>query len=291
LTFEENMTNYKTGTWTRPATRALVVIVFAALNQGCSSSNNGGTGGNGGAAGHAGAAGTDGGLGGQDGGNSNGDGAVADMVPRDAPPPTMLDFPFATGTDMFDVDRQPTTNPLNLGAVVPDGGGPASADFDGTVGMPTPGSLHITATFTDYDQLVSVRRVFSTPPNNDTTINLTNKTINAQIRLDPPADGGTTRFSGVARLFALSTPVPPNPSPGFYLAEGASVILGDNNWHMITLRVSSPDFADARFDPTDIVQVGLHLVTLVPTTSVDAAPAPFGDPQPISIHFDSVVSN
>ena len=97
------------------------------------------------------------------------------------------------------------------------------------------------------------------------------------MRLDATGpDGGATTFTGgVARIYALSTPT----TPGFYLAEGGTVLLSDNNWHTMTFRLNGAEFIDPSFDPTNVVQIGVHIAT-PPPVSADAAVPPYGAPQP-----------
>ena len=95
---------------------------------GCGSSNNGGSGGAGGHGGATGGAGGHGGGGGvidsgvPDGGLDAGgtDGGTGDASDGrvDAPPVAMLSFTFDTDINGFDIDPNPTTNPVNLGAIL-----------------------------------------------------------------------------------------------------------------------------------------------------------------------------
>ena len=257
---------------------------------GCGSSGGGGTGGAGGHGGALGGAGGHGGTGGAggvtDGGVTDGvldarggtDGGVGDG-PVDAPPVAMLSFTFDSDLNGFDIDPNPTTNPVNLGALSADGGAPVTLTFDGSDGMPAPGSARVDATFSDYDQVVAFRHVYPLP------INLTGATLTARVRLDAGPDGGATTFSGIARVYALST-----TTPAFYLAEGGTVNLNDNAWHTMTFHLTSPEFIDPSFDPTSVVQLGVHLATPPPVTG-DAAVPPFGAPQAISVHIDTLTTN
>lgn len=258
---------------------------------GCgSSSKSGGTGGagghggaTGGAGGHGGGGGViDGGVpdgGGTDGGVDASDGRV------DAPPVASVSFTFDSDLDLFDIDPNATTNPVNLGALSLDGGALVTAAFDGTVGMPSPGSARIQATFSDYNQVLAFRHVYQN--SNPASINLTGATITARVRLDAGDDGGTTTFTGgVARIYALSTPT----TPGFYLAEGGTVQLTDNNWHTMTFRLNGAEFIDPHFDATNVVQIGVHIATPSPVTG-DAAVPPYGAPQTVTVHIDTIATN
>jgi hypothetical protein len=196
----------------------------------------------------------------------------------------MVSFTFDSDLNGFDIDPFPTTNPVNLGAISADGGAPVTATFDGSVGMPLPGSAHVTATFSDYNQVVAFRHVYL---NNTQMINLTGATLTARVRLDADADGGATTFTGgVARIYALSTPT----TPGFFLAEGGTVALNDNNWHTMTFHLTAAEFIDPSFDPTKVVQIGVHIAT-PPPGAADAAAPPYGAAQPVSVHIDTLTTN
>ena len=193
----------------------------------------------------------------------------------------MFSFTFDSDLNSFDIDPNVTTNPVNLGGVSVDGGALVTLAEDTSVGMPTPGSAHVTTTFSDYNQLVVFRHVYNVP------INLTGGTLTARVRLDADVDGGATTFSGVVRMFALSSP---NTS-AFYLADGGSIPLNDNNWHLMTFRISTAEFVDTLFNPSQIVQLGVHIATPPPAVVGDAAAPAFGAPQAISIHIDTITAN
>jgi hypothetical protein len=284
MTIGINTRGARRGSWRRDL-GLLAAAGLAAIAGACSSSNiDGGSGGAGGQLDGGAGGQLDAGAGGQlDAGAGGRGGGAGTDAGGDAPPLTTLSFAFDTNSQGFDVDRTITADPINLGVLSVDGGSLVTSDFDPLVGSPAPGSLHIDATFTDYNQVAAVRRVYP----NSLAINLTGRTITAQIRLDADPDGGSAAFSGQARLFALSTPTLP---VGFFLAEGGSVLLTDNAWHTMTFLVSAPEFSDPRFDSTDVVQIGIHLVTPAPVAPDGSAP-PFGAPQSISIHFDTLVSD
>jgi len=251
-------------------------LAIEATGCGGSSSSNGGTGG-------AGGLGVDAGS----GGSSQPDGATPDVISV-VPPGTTIIFPFMSDADWWALDTfsnpGPYTdgNPQNLGGAL-DASVHPMASWDGTAGMPDPGALLITATFTDFNQTVNVHRPYPATA----TISLAGKILTAQIRLDPGAS-----FTGIAHLFALSTPSPPKPAPGYFFAQGNSILLQDNNWHTLTFDLSVPEFAAVGFDPSDIVQIciqlasGVHAVSAAGPTTVT-----YGAPQSISIRFDSVTTN
>jgi hypothetical protein len=236
----------------------------------------------------------------------------------DATQPSMS-FGFANGMDGFALDTfanaGPYTggNPQNIGGV-PNGAGTPAVTFDGAEGMPSSGSARITATFNDFNQTVTVRQIYQPTQ----TIDLAGKTVTAEVRLDA---GGT--FTGTVHLMALSSPSPPNPAPGYYFAQGDSIRLVDNDWHVLRFQMSAPEFAATGWQATDIVQIGVQLASGFPpasgvptdagsgggagsdggTTDGAAAVPPtgngdggvagsaYGAPQSISVHFDTMEWN
>jgi hypothetical protein len=264
------------------------IALATALAFGCSSGGGGGTG-KGGAGGNKdGGSGGGGGAGGNKDAAAGGSGGATDAHldsadSGDAANPA-LKFTWDTansGGELFEIDTFPTVSPVNLGAT-PDGGSGPVLTFDSQVGMPVPGSLKLTVTFTDYNQTVTIRHVFM----NNATAKLGGKTVTGQIRLD----AGSAAFKGVAHLIALSTPTPNDAGASYIYAQGNSVGLLDNNFHVLTFNLTTPEFASAGFDANDIVQFGLQLASPA-APAADAAQVPFGAAEAITIHLDSVVSN
>ena len=261
---------------------AALALVLAVTTAACGSDDNsGGAGGQiGGLGGH------DGGTVGAGGGGGAGVGGGAIDANSDAPPSAALSFPFTADTEGFALDTfanpGPYTdgNPQNLGGAL-DASAPPVVSFDGAVGMPAPGAVLITATFTDFNQTVNVHRVYPSTA----TISLAGKILTAQVRLN-----AGSHFTGTVHLFALSTPSPSRPAPGFYFAQGNSILLGDNNWHTLTFNLAVPEFAAAGFDASDVVQIGVQFASgAKASTGSDAASGPvYGAPQAVAIHFDSV---
>ncbi len=280
------------------------------------SDDSGETSGSGGTGGRAG-----GSVAGSGGGPGGSGGAVSVL-----PPAT---FPFTDSTDGFALDTfansGPFTdgNPQNIGGV-PNGTTTPVVAFDSHEGMPDDGSVRITATFNDFNQTVTVRRVY--PPNQ--TIDLTGKTVTAQIKLD----SGT--FTGIVHLMTLSTPSPPNPAPGYYFAQGDSITLTDHDWHTLRFQMAAPEFAATGWVPGDIVQIGVQLASGLSAggaagsgggagaagsgggagaagsaggaggaaggagmagagggTAITATTSAYGSPQSITIHFDTMSWN
>jgi len=247
---------------------------------GCGSSGGGGAAGAGGHAGTGGAGGAHdaaAGSGGAGGAHDGGMDLAADTAVGS------VNFTFNTDTQGFMID--PFISPTNLGAGAADGGAGPVVAFDGTTGMPTPGSLHITATFTEFNQVLIVMETYQV----GLPLNLTGKTLSAQIRLDGGAadgGGGSGSFSGIVHLYALSTV----DGVSFFAAEGPNISLPDNNWHSLTFDLAHPGFAAPGFQPSQIVNLGVQFAT-PSNTAPDAATPAFGAPQSISVHFDSLISN
>jgi hypothetical protein len=260
--------------------------------------SSGGTGGKGGAGGAAGAGGAGGGAGGAGGAHDAGaggtggaqDAAVDQLTDASSSP---ISFTFNTDAEVFMLDTFPSTSPVNLAATTPDGGASPTLAFDGTTGMPAAGSLKITATFTDYNQMVTVMRDFT-----GGTLNVTGKTITAQVMLGGAAgagDGGATdgggtpassAFSGFVVLFAQSAPPILSTTIGY--AESDPIGLTDNAWHTLTFNLTSPHFMSG-FLPGQVEQLGIKILS--PQPAADGGASAFGSPEAITIHFDTLVSN
>ena len=253
----------------------------------CGSSGGGGAAG---AGGHAGTGG--GGAGGahDGGGGTGGQGGARDAGMDLAADSAVGSVNFTFNTDMQGFAIDPFASPTNLGAGAGtgDGGAAPTALFDGTIGMPTPGSAHITATFTAFNQVLIVMATYQV----GLPLNLTGKVLSAQIKLDGPGtsadggSGGSSSFSGIVHLYALSTV----DGVSFFAAEGPNISLTDNNWHPLTFDMAHPGFAATGFQAAQIVNLGVQFAT-PSNTAPDAATPAFGSPQSISVHFDSLISN
>jgi hypothetical protein len=209
----------------------------------------------------------------------------------DAGPP-IINFTFATSDDMVRIDTFQTTSPFNIGANTPDGGVAPTATFDPGVGLPTPGSLDISATFTDFNQVLSVRRAYAST----TTVDLTGKTLTAKVRLDSPmTDAGVSALTGRIYLFILTTPVAAvDGGPTFLFAQGPSIDFSNlrgGATQTLTFDIAHPvNPPAAGFDASKVVQVGVQLGTPNPTVT-EAGTTPFGAAQAVVLHLDTVVSN
>ena len=221
-------------------------LILAAI--GCSSSSNGndasgGGGSKGGAAGTsagtsaAGASGDTSAAGGSGGTSAagGGDGAVTPA----------LSYTFDSTVQGFALQTYVDTGTYkNLGALAADAAIPANyptVSVNTTAGSPSPGSLQIVATFTDYQQYVEV---FIAPQ----TMDLTGKTIYAQVQATTPFDGG-------AFIYADS-------GSSFLYGSGLGVGLPAGSWTPLTLDLAS--VTTASFDPAHIVELGIHIYSADP---------------------------
>ena len=160
--------------------------VGATMDMGCSSSSSSDSTGTGG---------TTGGAGGR-GGTT-----VVDAGTDTTPVVHLVSYTFDSSVQTWALSTYADTNSRNLGATyATDGGGADAQTFDGgvvtaptltfdnTLGNPSPGSLKVTATFTDCGQYVDATVVLNP------TINLTGKTLHGRLQVT------SGNFSGGAQL-------------------------------------------------------------------------------------------
>jgi hypothetical protein len=156
---------------------------------------------------------------------------------------------------------------------VVDAGVPPVLAWDSTVGDPSPGSLELTNDFTDYNQTTDV--AVTTAP----LANLTGKILHAKVRLDAN-DAGATFPAGFVQLHASS-----NSGTAYIYASGPGTPLTAGVWTDVSFDLSAPNFAQAGFDPSLIVDVGLQL-----GTGGQPAGQTFPGPQRLTFHIDSIVA-
>lgn len=222
----------------------LLAAAGAALNVGCSSSDaptDAGSGTGGKATG--GSTGT-----GSGGSTGTGGGAVTHVVV----------YNFDSTVEMWSLNTYADPNSRNLAGVYPTDGGidaaPVTLDggvlaaptltFDGTVGSPSPGSLKITATFTDCGQYVDAAVSGLSPLRN-----LTGKTLHGKLQVT----SGT--FSGGAQLhLSTGTNYDAYTSSGFLLAANGT--FGDA---ALNLATAVPADATKPIDATSVIQIGVQI--------------------------------
>jgi len=254
---------------------SLIVLSGAALalaSFACSSSaggsGTGGSGGNakGGAGGSAATGGTGGspvagtggsavtGTGGSAGSSSGGKGGSAGVGDAAAP---KLDYTFDSSTDGFTLQTYVDTGTYrNLGALatdagVPDGGTYPTLSFNSTAGSPSPGSLQVTADFTDYNQYVEVLLGVS-------SVDLTGTTLTALVQVDPAFNGG-------AFLYVKT-------GPSYVYGSGSGVTLTPGSWVPLSLDLSAVAAAggDAGIAPAMVREIGIHIYSAGSPASADA---------------------
>jgi hypothetical protein len=220
---------------------------------GCGSSSTGGTGGAGGTSAAGGSKGGGAGTsaaGGSGGSSAAGGGGASAAGGGDGGGTPALSYTFDSTLQGFQLQTyvDPGTY-KNVGALAVDAAIPANyptVTVNTTEGSPSPGSLQIVATFTDYQQYVEVLIPLA-------AVNLMGKTVNAQVQ-------ATTAFDGGAFIYV--------DSGGSYVyGSGSGVGLPAGSWTSLTLDVDG--VTTASFDPTDIVQLGIHIYS-------DAAPTDGG---------------
>ena len=156
---------------------------------------------------------------------------------------------------------------------VADAGVPPVLTWDSTIGDPSPGSVQLTTDFTDYNQTTDVAVTIAP------LANLTGKVLHAKVRLDAN-DGGATFPAGFVQLHASS-----NSGTAYIYASGPGTPLTAGAWTDVSFDLAAPNFAQAGFDPSLIVDVGLQVGTGAQPTGQT-----FPGPQLLSFHVDSIVA-
>jgi len=152
----------------------------------------------------------------------------------------------------FDTTKQGwalgTSGTGNIASV--EGGTPPALSWDSAVGDPNNGSLKVTGTFTNYNQLLQVNSGIISP-----ALDLTGKTVHVWVRLD--SGGAGTGFSGGVQLQFLSTPGAYN----FGQNNSQYVTLTAGTWTEITADMTAVHSMYASFDPSQVIQVQVQFVT------------------------------
>ena len=202
----------------------------ASTGSGGSSSGSGGT--------NTGSGGTSTGSGGAstgNGGTSAGSGGGG--VATDAGAGASFGYTFDATMQGFGLNNY-VPGPPQKNLAAPDSGASPTLVFDPLEGSPTPGSLKLTASFTDFSQLVDV--AVGIQP----AVNLAGKTIHALVRLNSgtfPVGMGATLHAGTGMSYAYGA--------------GAYTSLVAGTWTDLTLDLTKQT---APFDPTIVVQIGIQ---------------------------------
>ena len=144
-----------------------------------------------------------------------------------------------------------------------DGGTAPTLAWDGSVGQPNPGSLKVTATFTDYGQFVN------TSLNVQPSLNLAGKMVHAFVMVDA-IDGGPN-FTGFAQV-AVNAIGNNNANNSAGLTPGV--------WKEIVLTIPA---ASSTFDPTQIIQFSVLF-----GSGTRPEGGAFGGPVHATFHIDSI---
>ena len=221
-------------------------------NVGCGSSNSTADG----------SAGTSGG-----GTTGTGGGAGGGVVPR-------LSYTFDSGKENWSLSTYVDANYFNLGAATDpdsgvslDGGAAPTLDFEAADGDPSPGSLKLGVTFSDFKQYVDPNITLTT------SVNLTGRIVHVRIRLL----SGTFPAGGI-QFHVSSGTTPPNDYVYVSAPFVNSTSLSVGTWITVNLDTSTVTPTDGRvFDPSQIIQVGIQFTTGNPYEggTLDFGPAVF----------------
>ena len=172
--------------------------------------------------------------------------------------PPLLSETFDTGLDGYLFTYDLGTGDAGT-AVLP------TMTFDPASGSPSPGSLAVTATFTDFGQ--SVTPYVNLSP----IVDLTGQTLHGKVKLDTG-----TLVDGFAVLFASS-------GPNYVWMFSPQTQLTAGVWTDLALDINAAHASNPLFDPTVINQVGVKFVTNLPTGTTT-----FPGPEALSFHADTI---
>jgi hypothetical protein len=172
--------------------------------------------------------------------------------------PPLLSETFDTGLDGYLFTYDLGTGDAGT-AVTP------TMTFDPAAGSPSPGSLAITATFTDFGQ--SVTPYVNLSP----TLDLTGQTLHGKVKLDTG-----TLVDGFAVVFASS-------GSNYVWMFSPQTQLTAGVWTDLALDINAAHASNPMFDPTVINQVGVQFVTNLPTGTTT-----FPGPEALSFHADTI---
>jgi hypothetical protein len=175
--------------------------------------------------------------------------------------PPLFATTFDDGVDNYDFTYALGTTDA---AVVP------AMVFDPKDGSPSPGSLQVSATFTDFGQ--SATPILTLLPDRD----FSGKTLHAMVKLD-----SGTFMDGYAVLFASST-------SKYIWVYSTMTPLTAGTWTPLSINLATatpPTGTDGgTFDPTDINQVGVQFMT----NPSPGGTTTFPGPEMLSFHADSI---
>jgi hypothetical protein len=219
---------------------------------GAADSGTGGSADGGGTGGAVSDAGSDVGTGGTDAGDETGgsdagtDTPIADTGSDSGPASPLIPIcTFATGLDtcslLFVTD-----------SLKPEAGDQVTAEFDGTIGRPDPGSAKVAIPFAPMAGVTDEHIEFGA---NFTPVDMRGRIITARVMLDA-VDGSAS--AGVQAFFVVKSATATNPN-AFVYANGAFTNLNAGNWVTVIMLADGPGFMATGFDPSRIQQVAVGI--------------------------------
>jgi hypothetical protein len=188
---------------------------------------------------------------------------VSDGLVGGALPPA-VNYTFDTNTQAFTLNNYDNASRKNLGG--PNSPTTPVLAWDAAAGSPTPGSLGLTVTFSDFKQYID-------PAVNLSSVDLTGKVLHAWVKLD------SGFFTGGVQLHA-------GAGPSYVFASGAyTTFAALDTWIELTLDLTKAQTMVSGFVANDIRQIGVQFDTGDPyeggafTTPVDSV-----------FHIDSITA-
>ena len=189
--------------------------------------------------------------------------SVADGVVGGALPPA-VNYTFDTTAQSFTLNNYDNQTRKNLAG--PNSPTTPTLMWDGAVGSPTPGSLALAVTFSDFTQYVDAALNLS-------SVDLTGKVLHAWVKLD-------------AGLFAGGVQLHAGAGPNYvYAASEYTTFAALDTWIELTLNLSAAQTANSAFTPNDIRQLGVQFDTGDPYEG-----GTFGGPAETLLHIDSITA-
>lgn len=185
---------------------------------------------------------------------------------------------FDGGLDTFGLNFYNDGTPSNLALPHDAGGGVATLTWDATLGDPAPGSLRVTAPFSDYNQYVDAVRLYD--PN--TLLDWTGKhTLWVRVRLDGGTGFNPVDQPGGAQVHVNSfiRGVGGLPDQDNYFSNYDTVWPGSATWVDYSLDLTGLA-GKSGWDPAHISSFGVQLNT-------GAGRAGAAKPTPATFHIDS----
>ena len=154
--------------------------------------------------------------------------------------PPAVNYTFDTTAQSFTLNNYDNQTRKNLAG--PNSPTTPTLMLDGAVGSPTPGSLALAVTFSDFTQYVDAALNLS-------SVDLTGKVLHAWVKLD-------------AGLFAGGVQLHAGAGPNYvYAASEYTTFAALDTWIELTLNLSAAQTANSAFTPNDIRQLGVQFDT------------------------------